>query len=397
VPPSRNTGRSFESASREASARGGSSRETRASPPFCGIGTGTISSANRPDSIAAIARRWLSNANRSWSSREIWGSSSRKFSAVSPMESFPYWALSRGFGNRHPNVVSHAVRFPIPPSRFFGTAYGARVMLSTPPATNTSPSPVLMARAAAVIAARPDEQRRLKVRPATETGKPARRDAIRATFRLSSPAWFAQPRYTSSTRAGSTPARRTTSPTTSAPRSSGRTSCPAWPPPTGRLSRNSRGGGPGSKASFRRLIPPLRGTFSPRLPGPLPPSFVVGNVYPPSSVRRRVRLQERPFGGFARGGLPVGCRQCTDGSKMVLFVTGICSFHCFYCPVSDEKMYKDVVFADEKRVTRDEDVLEEARAIRATGAGITGSDALDAVERTCRYIRLLKAESGPTF
>ena len=82
---------------------------------------------------------------------------------------------------------------------------------------------------------------------------------------------------------------------------------------------------------------------------------------------------------------------------MVLFVTGICSFHCFYCPVSDEKMYKDVVFADEKRVLRDEDVLEEARAIRATGAGITGGDPLDAVERTCRYIRLLKGEFGPGF
>ena len=110
-----------------------------------------------------------------------------------------------------------------------------------------------------------------------------------------------------------------------------------------------------------------------------------------------MRLEERPFGGFARGSLPVGCRQCTDGSKMVLFVTGICSFHCFYCPVSDEKMYKDVVFADEKRVTRDEDVLEEAHAIRATGAGITGGDPLDAVGRTCRYIRLLKDEFGPKF
>jgi uncharacterized protein len=82
---------------------------------------------------------------------------------------------------------------------------------------------------------------------------------------------------------------------------------------------------------------------------------------------------------------------------MVLFVTGICSFHCFYCPVSDEKMYKDVVFADEKRVTRDEDVLEEARAIGATGAGITGGDPLDAVERTCHYIRILKHEFGPGF
>src|SRR5437016_8925334 len=133
------------------------------------------------------------------------------------------------------------------------------------------------------------------------------------------------------------------------------------------------------------------------VPGLLPLSFVVGNVYPPSSVRRRVRLEERPFGGFARGRLSVGCRQCTDGSKMVLFVTGICSFHCFYCPVSDEKMYKDVVFADEKRVLRDEDVLEAVRAIRAAGAWITGGDALDAVERTCRYIRLLKGEFGPGF
>ncbi len=110
-----------------------------------------------------------------------------------------------------------------------------------------------------------------------------------------------------------------------------------------------------------------------------------------------MRLEERPFGGSARGALPVGCRQCTDGAKMVLFVTGMCSFHCFYCPVSDEKMYKDVVFADEKRVMRDEDLLEEAHAIRATGAGITGGDPLNAVERTCHYIELLKTEFGSAF
>lgn len=82
---------------------------------------------------------------------------------------------------------------------------------------------------------------------------------------------------------------------------------------------------------------------------------------------------------------------------MVLFVTGLCRFHCAYCPVSDEKMYKDVVFADEKRVLRDEDVLEEARAIRATGCGITGGDPFDAIDRTCHYIRLLKGEFGRTF
>src|SRR2546427_3535302 len=61
-------------------------------------------------------------------------------------------------------------------------------------ATKTSPSPALIARAAALIAESPEEHRRLKVTAATETGRPARRAAIRATFRLSSPAWFAQPR-----------------------------------------------------------------------------------------------------------------------------------------------------------------------------------------------------------
>ena len=168
---------------------------TSARPPFfCGTGTGTISSENFPLSVAATARRWLSRAKRSCSSLVIFGPTSRRFSAVSPMDSFPYFSLSFGFGKRQPSVVSHAVRWDIVPSGFFGIAYGARVMLSTPPATNTSPSPHLIARAAALIAARPDEQRRLNVTAATDTGKPARSAAIRATLRLSSPAWFAQPR-----------------------------------------------------------------------------------------------------------------------------------------------------------------------------------------------------------
>src|SRR5256712_4374673 len=150
-----------------------------------------------------------------------------------------------------------------------------------------------------------------------------------------------------------------------------------------------------SRASAQRPRPPHGGM---RGANELPRSIRKRGIFmSPLRLVLGVRLEERPFGGFARGKLPVGCRQCTDGSKMVLFVTGVCSFHCFYCPVSDEKMYKDVVFADEKRVTRDEDVLEEARAIGATGAGITGGDPLDAVERTCHYIQLLKREFGAAF
>ncbi len=81
---------------------------------------------------------------------------------------------------------------------------------------------------------------------------------------------------------------------------------------------------------------------------------------------------------------------------MVLFVTGICRFRCFYCPVSPGRNQKDVVYANERRVLSDEDVLEEAHAIGAAGTGITGGDPLGVVDRVEHYVRLLKREFGPS-
>ena len=49
---------------------------------------------------------------------------------------------------------------------------GARVMLSTPPATMTSPSPRRIALAAVLIACRPEPQSRLTVCPATVDRQP---------------------------------------------------------------------------------------------------------------------------------------------------------------------------------------------------------------------------------
>src|SRR6267142_2830155 len=116
----------------------------------------------------------------------------------------------------------------------FSITYGARVMFSTPPATNASPSPALIACAALAIACSPEPQRRLTVCPGTSTGKPASSAAIRATLRLSSPAWFVQPRITSSRRAGSKETRSTAPRTAMAARSSARTSARAPPArPTG--------------------------------------------------------------------------------------------------------------------------------------------------------------------
>jgi uncharacterized protein len=80
---------------------------------------------------------------------------------------------------------------------------------------------------------------------------------------------------------------------------------------------------------------------------------------------------------------------------MVLFVSGICRFRCFYCPVSETRNQKDVTYANERLVRSDVDVLEEARAIGAAGTGITGGDPLGFTDRVEHYIRLLKGEFGP--
>ncbi len=78
---------------------------------------------------------------------------------------------------------------------------------------------------------------------------------------------------------------------------------------------------------------------------------------------------------------------------MVLLVTGKCYENCWYCPLSEEKRGHDVVYADELKVMKDEDIIEEAKSIDAEGTGITGGDPLIS-NTTFRYISLLKSEFG---
>ena len=89
-----------------------------------------------------------------------------------------------------------------------------------------------------------------------------------------------------------------------------------------------------------------------------------------------------------------GCIQCQKGSKMVLFVTGRCHWGCDYCPLSDNRRETPDMFANERRCSNWQEVIEEARAMRATGTGITGGDPMLDFEKTIEAILILKKEMG---
>lgn len=107
-----------------------------------------------------------------------------------------------------------------------------------------------------------------------------------------------------------------------------------------------------------------------------------------------MKIRNMEKGSMLKGELPKGCRYCEQGRKMVLLVTGLCRYSCFYCPLSEKKSGKDVIYANEKKVENDEDVFYEAKTIDALGSGITGGEPLEVLDRTLKFIKLLKKEFG---
>ncbi len=125
------------------------------------VSTGTISASKAPLAIALAARSWLCMPKASESSRVIPSSAATR-SAVSPRVivcSESCLALT----NRHPSAVSWTSPGFAHGVPGLAMTQGARVIDSTPPATTTSASPLLMARAALAMAVRPLAQSRLTV------------------------------------------------------------------------------------------------------------------------------------------------------------------------------------------------------------------------------------------
>jgi pyruvate formate-lyase activating enzyme-like uncharacterized protein len=89
-----------------------------------------------------------------------------------------------------------------------------------------------------------------------------------------------------------------------------------------------------------------------------------------------------------------GCQLCIRGAKLVLFVTGLCKRGCFYCPLSEKRRGRDIVYANERLVKSNRDILEEGKLIDALGTGITGGDPSIRFKRSLLYIKLLKQKFG---
>ncbi len=106
---------------------------------------------------------------------------------------------------------------------------------------------------------------------------------------------------------------------------------------------------------------------------------------------------KRFYSNYYIGELPKGCKICSKGAKLVLFVTGVCNRACFYCPLSEKRRWKDVVYANERPVKSFDDILEEARLMKARGAGITGGEPYLRFERTVKFIKFLKKKFGEEF
>ncbi|MBR9680130.1 MAG: 4Fe-4S cluster-binding domain-containing protein [Candidatus Altiarchaeota archaeon] len=100
--------------------------------------------------------------------------------------------------------------------------------------------------------------------------------------------------------------------------------------------------------------------------------------------------------GPVYGKLAQGCKLCGKGAKLVLFSTGKCDFNCFYCPISTKKKGKDHAFANERPIKSELDLLEEARAMQALGAGVTGGDPLLS-DKTFELIKILKQNFSDKF
>jgi len=109
------------------------------------------------------------------------------------------------------------------------------------------------------------------------------------------------------------------------------------------------------------------------------------------------KIMKTKYCSFKTGNLSEGCKLCVKGRKSVLFITGICPKKCFYCPISEIKKDKDVIYINELKTSKFKEISNEIDLCSSKGVGITGGDPLARISRTCRFIIKLKQKYGADF
>lgn len=110
-------------------------------------------------------------------------------------------------------------------------------------------------------------------------------------------------------------------------------------------------------------------------------------------------IRKTKYFGYCSNGISNGCKYCVQGRKLVLFISGLCSRNCFYCPLSEKRKNKDVVWANERKLSNNlavDEAVEEAKICSATGMGITGGDPLIYLNRTIDFVKAFK-KTFPKF
>ncbi|MDP3918697.1 MAG: radical SAM protein [Nanoarchaeota archaeon] len=103
-------------------------------------------------------------------------------------------------------------------------------------------------------------------------------------------------------------------------------------------------------------------------------------------------MEKSGYCSYKNGDLTRGCQLCVKGRKLVLFITGVCPRSCYFCPLSEQKFHKDVIYANERKIEDLNEIIEEAKLSCSYGCGITGGDPLAKFDRTIEVIKLLKKE-----
>lgn len=114
-------------------------------------------------------------------------------------------------------------------------------------------------------------------------------------------------------------------------------------------------------------------------------------------IRRQWILGDPNRALLSKPAIAKGCELCFAGAKSVIFITGLCDDGCYYCPVSRDRLNRDVFYVNEVPVSTISEVLLELARSGSRGASITGGDPLVRSDRTIKLVKEIKDHFGDDF